>query len=187
VKNVIAEAEQQLAGDDAAPVPSQAQPPPEMAAILKLPEADRMNAIRGMVAGLAARLEQDPKDLDGWKKLGRSYRVLGEAQKSADAFGRAAALDPNDTGLLVSQADALQASLPDDAPIAPAVTELYRKVEARAPDQRQALWYLGLAEKQAGQNEAAAMHWQRLLAQLQPDTPEAKALRQQLEAVGVKK
>jgi len=189
VRNVIAEAERQLAGDDSAPVPapSQAQPPAEMAAIMKLPAADRMNAIRGMVAGLAARLEQDPKDLDGWKKLGRSYRVLGEAQKSADAFGRAAALDPKDTGLLVSQADALQASLPDDAPIAPAVAELYRKVEVIAPDQQQAQWFLGLAEKQAGHDEAAAAHWQRLLAQLQPDTPEAKAVRQQLEAVGVKK
>jgi cytochrome c-type biogenesis protein CcmH len=189
VKNVIAEAEQQLAGDEAAPVPApaEAQPPAEMAAIMKLPPADRLNAIRGMVAGLAARLEQDPKDLEGWKKLGRSYRVLGETVKSADAFGRAAALDPKDTGLLVSQADALQASLPDDAPIAPAVAELYRKVEALAPDQQQALWYLGLAEKQAGHDDAAAAHWQRLLAQLQPDTPEAKAVQQQLEAVGVKK
>ena len=45
--------------------------------------------IRGMVAGLASRLEENPNDAKGWERLARSYRVLGETAKAADAEARA--------------------------------------------------------------------------------------------------
>jgi cytochrome c-type biogenesis protein CcmH len=189
VNKVIAQAEQESGAAPANPAPvaaapSEGQPPPEMQAMMKLPPSERLNAIRGMVAGLAARLEQQPDDLEGWKRLARSYRVLGEPQKSADAYGKAAALAPDDTSLLVGQADALQAVQPDGAPVPPEMAELYRKILAREPDQQQALWFLGLAEKQAGHGAAAVADWQRLLSQLKPDTAQAKAVQEQLSAVG---
>ena len=37
--------------------------------------------IRGMVERLAARLQQDGSDVDGWIRLVRSYMVLGEREK----------------------------------------------------------------------------------------------------------
>ena len=37
--------------------------------------------IRGMVERLAARLQQDGSDADGWIRLLRSYMVLGENEK----------------------------------------------------------------------------------------------------------
>lgn len=187
VKKALAEAQQQQGGTaPAAAAPSDNPPPAEMAAMMKLPPADRMNAIRGMVDGLAARLAQDPNDLDGWKRLARSYRVLGDLQKSADAYAKAAALAPDDTTLLLGQADALQAALPEEAPITPAAAELYRKILARQPDQPQALWYAGMAEKQAGNGTAAAADWQRLLAQFKPDSDEAKTVKQALDSLGTK-
>jgi cytochrome c-type biogenesis protein CcmH len=43
-----------------------------------------LDAIRGMVASLAAKLEQNPDDPEGWVRLVRSYSVLGEtAQRDA--------------------------------------------------------------------------------------------------------
>jgi cytochrome c-type biogenesis protein CcmH len=42
---------------------------------------DQMSAIRGMVAGLAERLQAKPDDPDGWVRLVRAYAVLGEADK----------------------------------------------------------------------------------------------------------
>ena len=44
-----------------------------------------------MVAGLAARLEEEPGDLDGWLRLIRSYRVLGDHDKAAAALASARA------------------------------------------------------------------------------------------------
>jgi cytochrome c-type biogenesis protein CcmH len=189
VKSVIAEAEQQASGSEAAPVPaaSDAKPPPEMAAILQLPPADRVSAIRSMVAGLAARLETDPNDLEGWKRLARSYRVLGDPQKSAEAYAKAAALAPDDMALLVGEADALQATRPNGTSVTPDVTALYQKVVEQQPDQPKALWYLGLAEKQAGHGDAASSFWQRLLSQLKPDSAEAKTVQEQLAGLAAGK
>ena len=45
--------------------------------------------IRGMVAGLAARLQQNGDDIDGWERLLRAYMVLGERAKAQAAAGDA--------------------------------------------------------------------------------------------------
>ena len=61
--------------------------------------------IRGMVDGLAARLKQDGSDVDGWVKLVRSYKVLGEQDKAQTAISdarRALANDPDKRKLLDS-------------------------------------------------------------------------------------
>jgi cytochrome c-type biogenesis protein CcmH len=47
--------------------------------------------IRGMVEGLAKRLEANPNDLEGWKRLGQSYFVLNEPVRARDAYARAVA------------------------------------------------------------------------------------------------
>ena len=54
---------------------------------------DRSAFIRSMVEGLAARLEENPDDPEGWLRLARSYQVLGEkaAAQRAIAQGQLAA------------------------------------------------------------------------------------------------
>jgi cytochrome c-type biogenesis protein CcmH len=49
-------------------------------------------AIQGMVAGLAARLEAQPNDPEGWVRLVRSYAVLGDAARRDAALQRARTL-----------------------------------------------------------------------------------------------
>lgn len=49
-------------------------------------------AIRGMVEGLAARLEKTPDDPQGWVRLVRAWSVLGETGKRDAALARARAL-----------------------------------------------------------------------------------------------
>ncbi len=56
------------------------------AKIEALPDAARMNVIRGMVEGLAARLAQNGQDLEGWLRLVRSYTVLHEPGKARAAL-----------------------------------------------------------------------------------------------------
>jgi len=68
------------------PTPEQMQAASEMA-----PE-DRQQFIRGMVQRLADRLKDEPNDLEGWQRLARAYRVLGEADNAAKAEARVAAL-----------------------------------------------------------------------------------------------
>ena len=47
--------------------------------------------IRSMVAGLAAKLEKDPSQLDGWLRLIRSYIVLNQRDDAVAALGKARA------------------------------------------------------------------------------------------------
>lgn len=49
-------------------------------------------AIRGMVEGLAARLEAEPDDPAGWARLVRAYGVLGDAAAQTRTLERARAL-----------------------------------------------------------------------------------------------
>ncbi|HKP78509.1 MAG TPA: c-type cytochrome biogenesis protein CcmI [Phenylobacterium sp.] len=62
-----------------APGPTQQQ----MAAAQSMSEGDRQQMIQGMVAGLAQRLKQNPKDRAGWERLLRARMVLGQTQQAA--------------------------------------------------------------------------------------------------------
>jgi cytochrome c-type biogenesis protein CcmH len=48
--------------------------------------ADRMAMIQGMVDRLASRLAQSPRDVDGWIKLMRSRKVLGDTDAAQQTF-----------------------------------------------------------------------------------------------------
>ena len=52
---------------------------------------DRNAMIEGMVSGLAARLSENPDDLDGWRQLIRSYAVLGDVSAARNALEEATA------------------------------------------------------------------------------------------------
>ena len=79
-------------GPVAAGAPS-AQPgagmPAGAAAVAALPADQRQVAIRGMVEGLAARLAADGHDGEGWLRLVRAFRVLGEQDKAQKALADA--------------------------------------------------------------------------------------------------
>jgi cytochrome c-type biogenesis protein CcmH len=70
----------------------------DIAAAAKLAPDQQDEMIRGMVARLAARLTKDSSDAEGWVRLVRSYRVLGQSDKADAAIAnarRALANDPD--------------------------------------------------------------------------------------------
>ena len=90
---------QRIAELDGAPtagaaVPAAAPAPPSgmpagAAAVAALPAGQQQAAIRGMVDGLAARLAEDGQDPEGWLRLVRAYRVLGQPDKAVKALADA--------------------------------------------------------------------------------------------------
>ena len=71
-------------------------------------ERDAM--INAMVERLAARLEQQPDDVEGWSRLGRSYMVLHRPDKAREAYARALRLRPDDPALKQAMAEATAAA-----------------------------------------------------------------------------
>ena len=126
-----------------------------------------------------------PLDAQGWRMLGRSYGVLGEPEKSAEAFGRAAELLPDDMAIQLDYATALLEASGGGAPPQDAVTRL-EKIVARDPSNPDALYYLGEAAQRQGDAQSAALYWQRLLAQLPEDSEDHAWLKARLEALETK-
>ena len=58
--------------------------------------AQRSQMIRGMVDRLASRLHENGSDLDGWLRLLRAYKVLGENAKAKEAVAEARAALANE-------------------------------------------------------------------------------------------
>jgi cytochrome c-type biogenesis protein CcmH len=69
--------------------PSRGPTAEQMATAMRQSPDQQTAMIRGMVDGLAARLKQDGSDLDGWVRLVRSYKVLGELDKARAAISDA--------------------------------------------------------------------------------------------------
>lgn len=75
-----------------------------------MPPGDQDATIRSMVDGLANRLENAPRDVDGWINLMRSRVVLGEAELAASAFRKAREVfvdDPAASGKFLAAASGL--------------------------------------------------------------------------------
>ena len=145
--------------------------------------ADQQAAIRGMVERLAAKMENEPSDLDGWLRLGRAYAVLGDGDKALAAYGKAVALKPSDAGVLMQ---AVQGFLERRAPTAPVPAEVVgwlQKIESLTPGQPSVLWFLGLASAQEGKKDEALVFWSRLLASMPAEAPETQTLKQAMAAL----
>jgi len=137
--------------------------------------------IRSMVERLAQRLQKQPDDLDGWLKLARSYRVLGQLAKARDAMARAAALAPSDTAILGDFATAIMAAEPKGSPVPDSALSVYRALDALETDNPTTLWNLGLAEAQRGNLETARDYWRRLRDLLPKNSKERTAMDRALD------
>jgi cytochrome c-type biogenesis protein CcmH len=165
---------------------AEAQPGPnqdQVAAAAQMPESQRNEMIRGMVAQLAARLQTQPNDLEGWLRLGRSYAVLGETDKSVDAFEHAATVKPDDPSIKLQEFQMLTARLQPSDPLPPRAAELLRQVLVIAPDQPEALWYLGVQAARDGNPAEARRDWTKLLSTLPPDGEDAKLVKSALDTL----
>lgn len=150
----------------------------------RMSESERMEMIRGMVARLAERLEDNPDDAAGWERLARSYGTLGEAGRARDAFGRAAALDPDNPALLQAYGTAIVKAAPDGAPPPQEAVDVFRQLARIDGDNRAALWHLGLAAARTGNAAEARALWRRLLALLAPESAAHAALKDAIERLG---
>ena len=115
VQQRIAEAAAKLGLDPATLKTSSGMPSPAAVAATAQATAgaspeERRAMILAMVGNLATRLQQQPDDVDGWARLGRSYMVLNEPQKARDAYAHAVKLKPDDAGLQQAYAEASRAA-----------------------------------------------------------------------------
>ena len=141
----------------------------------KTPTAADAGQIKADVDNLAARLQDNPKDADGWAMLGRSYSALQRFDESVAAFAKADALQPGNAQLLADYADAAamtQGKRFDGKP-----AELIQRALQADPNNMKALTLAGSAAFDAGAYDQATGFWQQLLLQVEPRSETAATLR----------
>lgn len=124
--------------------------------------------IEAMVSKLAAKLQAQPDDAEGWSMLGRSYFVMSRFEDAAKAYAKANEQSNSaNADWLVSEGEALALSRDRDLLGRPA--QLFEAALALDANYGKAIWYGSLADAQGGNFERAGQRLQQLLAQ---DLPE---------------
>ena len=155
----------------------------QMAAAARMSPAEREEMVRGMVAQLAARMEKEPGNLEGWLRLGRAYAVLGETDKAVDAYDRAVALQPDDPSIKLQAVDALLGRLQPSDKLPPRAVALLHEAAKATPDAPEVLWYLGVVAVHDGHPDEARQAWTKLLAALPADSEEVPMVKAALAAL----
>ena len=120
--------------------------------------------------------------MDGWLRLGRAHGVLGEHQKSREAYKKAATLKPGDINVLTTYAQTLiQTATKGKTP--PELAKVARQILAIDPRNANGLWVAGLTAKEAGDMEAAGRHLRLLLTLLAPKAPERARVQAEIESL----
>ena len=130
--------------------------------------------VEKMVAQFAAKMEQDPANLQGWVMLARSYRILGRNQEAAKAYERAGSFIESDPQLLADYADVLASNA--NGIFSGKPLQLINQALKLDPNNLMALWLSGTASYAAGNYKAAVQIWEKLAQQVPPGTEDARSI-----------
>jgi len=132
-----------------------------------------------MIDGLRDRLVADPNDLDGWMLLARSLKITQRYAEARDALENAHGLAPDDPFVMVELAEAY-IFVSQDGRIGEEIIALLQRALDIDPTQQKALWLLGIAASQSGDDEAAIAHWESLLGLVEPGSTVEGAVQAQI-------
>jgi len=158
----------QITGTPAALVPGTAS----------APEEDMPHSLEDAIAQLERSLQQNPNQPEGWALLARSHAAQGNLTRAQDAWARALELAPDEPILLTeaaqSRAQAHPQNLFDDEAV-----HLLERAIALQPDHQRARWFIGVAQRQRGEDANAAATWEALLPLVDANT--AASLKTQID------
>lgn len=135
--------------------------------------------VEQMVERLAARLNDNPEDVEGWKMLGRSLSVLGRFAEATNAYSKAAIRAPRDADLLADLADTLAMARGRKMKGEP--EELVLRALQVDPGNLKALALAGTAAYERSDFAAATRYWQRMLPLVPQDSEEARTIQANID------
>ncbi|MCX8018045.1 MAG: c-type cytochrome biogenesis protein CcmI [Rhodocyclaceae bacterium] len=136
--------------------------------------------IERMVAGLAAKLEQEPDNLQGWAMLARSYKALGRLDEAVRTYPRAGRLLDENPDLLVDYADTLATQRQGFDQDSAALIDKALKLD---PQHLQGLWLRGVIAYDAKRYDRTIADWEALLKLLPAGSEGAQTLEANLAEV----
>lgn len=154
---------------------------PAQPAFARLSAAPDGQSIASLVSQVEAHLAQNPDDGAGWEVLAPVYLRMGRFDDAVMAWRKAIALNGDSPVREANLGEALVAAA--NGVVTDEAKQAFEKAVAGDPHQPKAGYFLGLADEQDGNRDAAAAKWRALLDSAPPDAPWADFVRAALTRV----
>jgi cytochrome c-type biogenesis protein CcmH len=127
-----------------------------------------------LVKKLAAKMESQPNNMEGWLMLGRSYMAMNQPGQAIAAYERGMQVNPENVTLLLAYAEALaQSSGNDFTGKATALVEKAYQLDQKDPN---TLWMMGIVAYQKKDFQGAIGHWEQAKGLLGPEHKDLNAV-----------
>lgn len=140
------------------------------------PESGQMDA---MIDGLRTKLLENPEDIEGWMLLARTLRATQRFPEALEALEFANRLSPGNPFIMVEAVETQIYTSPEGR-ITPEMTVTLQQALEIQPDLQKAMWLLGIAAAQSGDDASAINYWEALLEQVDSNSNVAESVQAQV-------
>jgi cytochrome c-type biogenesis protein CcmH len=157
----------------------------DMAAAEQMTPEQRQAFIESMVERLAAKMKEEPENLEGWIRLANAYGVLEKREEARAAWAEAAKRAPSRLDVQLDYAGALIQGRTDLAKnLPPEFPEAVKRIRTLDPDNPLGLFYAGVVARAEGRAEEAKALWEKVLALMPEGSPERQQLQREIDTLG---
>jgi cytochrome c-type biogenesis protein CcmH len=157
----------------------------EMAAAAQMSPEQRQAFIESMVERLAAKMKEDPENLEGWIKLANAYGVLEKRAEARGAWAEAAKRAPSRIDVQLDYAGALIQGRTDLAKTLPAeFPGAVKRIRTLDPENPLGMFYAGVVARAQGRPDEAEALWQKVLALMPEGSQEQQQLQREIDNLG---
>ncbi len=128
---------------------------------------------------LRSNLNENPEDLDGWLLLGRSLKSLQRYDEALEALQTAQRIAPDNPFVRVELAEAMLFAS-GNPQFSEEIRGMLQAAVNEEPGLQKGLWLLGIDSVQQGDDATAIDYWQRLLKVVEPNSPIAASVQEQI-------
>ena len=156
----------------------------DMAAAEQMTPEQRQAFIESMVERLAAKMKEEPENLEGWIRLANAYGVLEKREEARAAWAEAAKRAPSRLDVQLDYAGALIQGRTDLAKTVPAeFPEAVKRIRTLDPANPLGLFYAGVVARAEGRPDEAKALWEKVLALMPEGSPERQQLQREIETL----
>lgn len=135
--------------------------------------------IPAMISQLEAQVQANPGDAEGWRMLGWARFQVGQFAESADAYARAAVIEPQNPAHPSARGESLVQAA--DGQVTPEAAAAFRAALSLDPADPRARYFLAVQKDQAGDQDGAMADWIALVNEAPADAPWAGEVRRFVE------
>jgi cytochrome c-type biogenesis protein CcmH len=142
---------------------------PGQSAFARVDTPPSTESVAGLVSQVEAHLSRDPNDGAGWEVIAPVYLRMGRFNDAVEARRKSIALNGDSVERQSGLGEALVAAA--NGVVTDEAKQAFQHAVAGDPHDAKSRYFLGLADEQDGNRDAAAAKWRALLDEAPPDAP----------------